>query len=103
MFFNGFRPYMDTRYVSLPDHNIYDSRPHMDFKVGVLREGLPTLVAGVLDYLVVDLVLVSVQGVLGGEDLLAEPAVQLRRFLVDRLNVGFQGLAVTVVLRERIT
>ena len=73
----------------------------MDFKVGVLREGLSTLVTGVLDYLVVDLVLVSVQRVLGGEDLLAEPAVQLRRFLVDRLNVGFQGLAVTVVLTER--
>ena len=73
----------------------------MDFKVGVLREGLSTLVTGVLDYLVVDLVLVSVQSVLGGENLLAEPAVKLRRFLVDRLNMGFQGLAVTVVLRER--
>ena len=73
----------------------------MDFKVGVLREGLSTLVAGVLDYLVVHLVLVSVQRVLGGEDLLAQPAVKLRRFLVDRLNMGFQGLAVAIVLRER--
>ena len=72
----------------------------MDFKIGVLREGLSTLVACVLDYLVVDLILVSVQRVLGGEYLLTEPTVQLRRFLVDRLNVGFQCLAVTVVLRE---
>ena len=75
----------------------------MDFKIGVLREGLSTLVAGVLDYLVVHLVLVSVQRILGGEDLLTERTVQLRGFLVDRLNVGFQGLAVTVVLRERFT
>ena len=72
----------------------------MDLEVGVLREGLATLVAGVLDDPVVDLVLVSVQRVLGGEYLLTEPTVQLRRFLVDRLNVGFQCLAVTVVLRE---
>ena len=72
----------------------------MDFKVGILRERLSTLVACVLDYLVVDLILVSVQRVLGGEYLLTEPTVQLRRFLVDRLNVGFQCLAVTVVLRE---
>ena len=55
----------------------------MDFKVGVLREGLSTLVAGVLDYLVVHLVLVSVQRILGGEDLLTERTVQLRGFLVD--------------------
>ena len=75
----------------------------MDLKVGVLREGLSTLVAGVLDYLVVHLVLVSVQRILGGEDLLTERTVQLRGFLVDRLNVGFQGLAVTVILRERFT
>ena len=73
----------------------------MDFKVGVLREGLATLVTGVLDNLVVHLVLVSVQSVLGGENLLAEPAVKLRGFLVDRLNMSFEGLAVTVVLRER--
>ena len=53
-----------------------------------------------LDYLVVNLVLVSVQSVLGGENLLTEPAVKLGGLLVDRLHMGFQGLAVTVVLRE---
>ena len=53
-----------------------------------------------LDYLVVNLVLVSVQRVLGGENLLTEPAVKLGGLLVDRLHMGFQGLAVTVVLRE---
>ena len=73
----------------------------MDLQVGVLGEGLATLIAGVLDYPVVDLVLVSVQRVLGGENPLTETAVKLRGFLVDRLNMGFQGLTVAVVLRER--
>ena len=55
----------------------------MNLEVGVLREGLATLVAGVLDDLVVHLVPVPIQGVLGGEDPLTETAVKLGRFLMD--------------------
>ena len=59
------------------------SSPHMDLKVRVLGERLSALVAGVLDYLVVYLVPVPIQGVLGGEDPLTETAVKLGRFLMD--------------------
>ena len=72
----------------------------MNLEVGVLREGLATLVAGVLDDLVVHLVLVSVEGVLGGEDLLAQSTMKLCRFLVDGIHVSLQGLAVTVILSK---
>ena len=72
----------------------------MNLEVGVLREGLATLVAGVLDDLVVHLVLVSVEGVLGGEDLFTQSTVKLCRFLVDGIHVSLQGLAVTVILSK---
>ena len=71
----------------------------MNLEVGVLREGLATLVAGVLDDLVVHLVLVSVEGVLGGEDPTAKAAVQLLALLMDGLNVSLEGFAVTVNLQ----
>ena len=57
--------------------------PHVDLQVGVLREGFPALLALVLHDLVVDLVLVPVEGVLRGEDPLTKSAVELGRLLVD--------------------
>ena len=76
--------------------------PHVDLQVGVLREGLPALLALVLHDLVVDLVLVPVEGVLRGEDPLTKSAVELGRLLVDGLNVSFQGLGVTVNLDKHV-
>ena len=74
--------------------------PHVDLQVGVLREGLPALLALVLHDLVVDLVLVPVEGVLRGEDPLTKSAVELCRLLVDRVNVSFKSFAVTVDLNN---
>ena len=74
--------------------------PHVNLQVGVLRETLPALVALVLDDLVVHLVLVSVEGILGGEDLFTQSTVKLCRFLVNGIHVSLQGLAVTVILSK---
>ena len=72
--------------------------PGVDLQVGELGELLAAVAAGVLHDLVVDLVLVPGQRVLGREDSAALAAVKLGRLLVDRLDVSFQGLGVTVNL-----
>ena len=62
---------------------------HVDLQVGKLCKGFPTLLTSVLHYFLVNLVSVSVQGVLGGEYPFTLVAVQLSRLFMNGFYVSF--------------